>query len=230
MAHKISSPAVSGLKVIKNWPSYNRPTSCMLTLKRNGICRASPKIQCIMNMVSGESNEPRKLRLEYVLDKSRKLWDNAPEPVKSFPWNKASENFVQLILDLVLAVVKFLSIPVFTITSVSEMSYCAHERKLYLIPIPFLVGVAVAGVLREAAVASSPSLKNAEVPWHLIAIAIFFTLLKLPGPYYPFWGRIFVPHFANGGLLRTLWFAFLWYRKPGKSSSTTAPECVAQCQ
>ncbi|CAA3000741.1 uncharacterized protein LOC111379271 isoform X1 [Olea europaea subsp. europaea] len=202
----------------------------MLTLKRNGICRASPKIQCIMNMVSGESNEPRKLRLEYVLDKSRKLWDNAPEPVKSFPWNKASENFVQLILDLVLAVVKFLSIPVFTITSVSEMSYCAHERKLYLIPIPFLVGVAVAGVLREAAVASSPSLKNAEVPWHLIAIAIFFTLLKLPGPYYPFWGRIFVPHFANGGLLRTLWFAFLWYRKPGKSSSTTAPECVAQCQ
>lgn len=131
----------------------------MLSLKRNGICRASPKVQCVMNMVSGESNEPRKLRLEYVLDKSRKLWDNAPEPVKSFPWNKASENFVQLILDLVLAVVKHLSIPVFTITSVSEMSYCAHERKLYLIPIPFLVGVAVAGVLREAAVASSPSLK-----------------------------------------------------------------------
>ncbi|CAI9781904.1 unnamed protein product [Fraxinus pennsylvanica] len=182
MAHKLNAPVFCGLKIIKNLPSYSRLSSCTLSLERNGICRASPKVQCVMNMVSGESDEPGKLRLEYVLDKSIKLWDNAPESIKSFPWNKASENFIQLILDLVLAVVKFLSIPVFTITSISEMSYCAHERKLYLIPLPFLVGIAVAGVLREAAVASSPSLKNAEVPWHLIAIAIFFTLLKLPGP------------------------------------------------
>ncbi|KAL2537399.1 embryo defective [Forsythia ovata] len=230
MALKINSPAVFGLEVIKNWPSCNRQSSCMLSLKRNGICRASPKVQCIMKMFSGQWDEPGKLRFGHIIDKSRKLWDNAPQPVKSFPWKKASGNFIQLILGLVLAVVKYLSVPVFTITSISEMSYCAHEKKLYLVPLPFLVGVAVAGVLREAAVASSPSLKNAEVPWHLIAVAIFFTLLKLPGPYYPYWGRIFIPHFANGGLLRTLWFAFLWYKNPGKSSSTIAPDYVAHSQ
>ncbi|KAG5076169.1 hypothetical protein JHK82_054864 [Glycine max] len=56
--------------------------------------------------------------------------------------------------------------------------------------------------------------KDSEVPWHLIAIAIFFTLIKLPGPYYPYWVRIIIPHFANGVLLRTLLFAILWYRRP----------------
>ncbi|CAA3025028.1 uncharacterized protein LOC111394552 [Olea europaea subsp. europaea] len=197
----------------------------MLSLKQSGTCRVNPTVQCIMNMVNGQSDEPGKLQFGYIMDELRKLWDNAPQPVKSFPWKKASGNFIQLILDLVLAVIKYLSLPVFTITSISEMSYCAHEKKLSLVPLPFLVGVAVAGVLREAAIASSPSLKNAEVPWHLVAIALFFTLLKLPGPYYPYWGRIFIPHFANGGLSRILWFAFLWYRKPGKSSSTTAHDC-----
>lgn len=60
--------------------------------------------------------------------------------------------------------------------------------------------------------------QDAEVPWHLIAIAILFTLIKLPGPSYPYWGRIFIPHFANGVLLRTLWFAILWHRRPQKAS------------
>ncbi|CAI8606071.1 unnamed protein product [Vicia faba] len=56
---------------------------------------------------------------------------------------------------------------------------------------------------------------DAEVPWHLIAIAIFFTLIKLPGPYYPYWGRILIPQFANGVLLRALWLQspFQWKRK-----------------
>lgn len=56
--------------------------------------------------------------------------------------------------------------------------------------------------------------QDAQVPWHLIAIAIVFTLIKLPGPYYPYWGRILIPHFANGVLLRALWFAILWNRRP----------------
>lgn len=62
--------------------------------------------------------------------------------------------------------------------------------------------------------------QEAQVPWHLIAIAIFFTLIKLPGPYYPYWGRILIPNIANGGLLRTLWFTFLWYRRPRKAAAS----------
>lgn len=64
------------------------------------------------------------------------------------------------------------------------------------------------------------------MPWHLIAIGIFFTLLKLPGPYYPYWGRIFIPHLANGALWRTLWLAFMWYRRPNTPSETTITDSV----
>ncbi|KAD2394354.1 hypothetical protein E3N88_41331 [Mikania micrantha] len=39
-----------------------------------------------------------------------------------------------------------------------EMSYCAHERKLALIPIPILIGVVVAGILRNRALKLSPYL------------------------------------------------------------------------
>ncbi|KAL8513997.1 hypothetical protein ACS0TY_013203 [Phlomoides rotata] len=31
------------------------------------------------------------------------------------------------------------------VPSISEMSYCAHERKLFLIPLPFLISAAIAG-------------------------------------------------------------------------------------
>lgn len=163
-------------------------------------------------------DDSRKLNIRPIVDNAKRIWDKFPEPVKVFPWNKALENFVQLILDLVLTVIKFLSIPLFAITSLSEMCYCAQERKLFLVPLPFLAGVAIAGVLKNAALESSQYLKYAEVPWHLITIAIFFALLKLPGPYYPYWGRILIPHFANGALFRTIWFMFLWYRTPRRKS------------
>nr|XP_027189549.1 uncharacterized protein LOC101514031 isoform X2 [Cicer arietinum] len=173
------------------------------------------KISCAMNMSAAhQSDDDRKVQLDQLIDKAHKLWDSSPEPVKIFPWKRALGNFVQLVLDLTLAVVKYLSIPVFAVTSISELSYCAHERKLVLVPLPVLFGAAVAGILKETALELSPRQRDAEVPWHLIAIAIFFTLIKLPGPYYPYWGRILIPHFANGVLLRTLWFAVLWYRRP----------------
>ena len=66
--------------------------------------------------------------------------------------------------------------------------------------------------------------QDAEVPWHLIAIAAFFTFVKLLGPYYPYWGRVFIPHFANGGLWRTLWFAFLRYRRPQKELTAASQQ------
>ncbi|XP_068321365.1 uncharacterized protein [Pyrus communis] len=170
-----------------------------------------------INMTAGQSDDSGKMKFDQLIDKARQVWESSPQPVKSFPWKRAAQNFVQLIIDLILAVVKYLCVPLFAVSSLSEMSYCAHERKLFFIPIPVLIGMAIAEVFKLAALDASPRLKDAEVPWHLILMAIFFTLLKLPGPYYPFWGRILIPHFANGGLLRTLWLAFLWYRRPQKA-------------
>ncbi|CAM8941627.1 unnamed protein product [Rhodiola kirilowii] len=169
---------------------------------------------------AGMSGDGKKVTFDDLKEKVREIWERCPQPVKMFPWNRAADNFIQLILDLFLAVVKYLSVPVLAVASVSELSYCAHERKLFFTPIPLVIGIFLAGVLKETLLDLSPLLREAEVevPWHLIAIAAVFTLLKLPGPYYPYWGRIFIPHMANGALLRTLWFAFQWYRKPRKTS------------
>ncbi|KAJ4951020.1 hypothetical protein NE237_027852 [Protea cynaroides] len=183
-------------------------------------------VSCTINMTAGQSDEPKKMNLDQAIEKAQQIWQSFPEPVKRFPWIRALENFIQIILDLVYEVAKYLSVPLLGLSTLTEMSYCAHERKMRLIPIPILAGIAVAGVLREAAFELSPSLKGAEYPWHLLAIATFFTLLKLPGPYYPYWGRILIPHFANGGLLSILWFAFLWYRRPQEEEALqqTSPD------
>uniref|UniRef100_A0A5B7C3R9 Embryo defective 1273 n=1 Tax=Davidia involucrata TaxID=16924 RepID=A0A5B7C3R9_DAVIN len=222
MALKADTHALHGLK---GRSQCTKTYNGILSFKPNGVYQNSrPKVLNAMNMTAGQSGNSGKINLDHIIDKARKLWDSSPQPVKSFPWNRALENFILLILDLILAVIKYLCVPVLAVSSLSEMSYCAHEKKLFLVPVPLLIGVAVAGVLQQTALELSSLLKDAEVPWHLIAIAIFFTLLKLPGPYYPYWGRIFIPHFANGGLLRTLWFAFLWFRRPRKLSETTLPQ------
>ncbi|XP_051132738.1 uncharacterized protein LOC127252558 [Andrographis paniculata] len=221
MALKVNASATHSPQ---SFPLSHGTQCCTLSFRPNQLCRNTMKVFCSRGMAAGHSDGSRKLIITNIADKAKQIWDKAPQPVKDFPWNKALENFVQLILDLLLAVIKYLSVPLFAITSISEMSYCAHERKLYLVPLPFLAGVGVAGVLRNAAFESSPYLKYAEVPWHLIAIALVFALLKIPGPYYPYWGRIFIPHFANGALWRTLWFMFQWYRSPQRKSEFNQPD------
>uniref|UniRef100_A0A2P2IPN5 Embryo defective 1273 n=1 Tax=Rhizophora mucronata TaxID=61149 RepID=A0A2P2IPN5_RHIMU len=207
------------VRKVKGPAQDSKVHNCNVRVKPNGISQnARMSVCCGVNMAAGQSGDPEKINLEYLLDKARNLWDSSPQPVKSFPWNRALENFIQLILDLMVTVVKYLSVPLLLISSLSEMSYCAHQKKLFLVPFSLLLGIAVAGILRETAVEISPFLKDAEVPWHLIAIAIFFTLIKLPGPYYPYWGRIFIPHLANGVLWRTVWSLVFWHRRPKKAS------------
>lgn len=64
-----------------------------------------------------------------------------------------------IVFDLAVAVFKYLSLPILALTQLSEMSYCAHERKLLLVPIPFLVGLAVAGAMKDTAIELSGDLK-----------------------------------------------------------------------
>lgn len=110
-------------------------------------------------MTAGQSDEPGKMKFDHLINKARKLWESSPQPVKIFPWKRAVQNFIQLIFDLILAVVKYLSVPLLAVSSLSEMSYCAHAKKLFLVPIPVLIGMAIAEVLKLAALDASPLLK-----------------------------------------------------------------------
>lgn len=64
-----------------------------------------------------------------------------------------------IVWDLAVEVGKYLLLPVLALSQLSETSYCAHERKLVLVPIPFLVGFAVAGVMKDTAAEVSSDLK-----------------------------------------------------------------------
>lgn len=110
-------------------------------------------------MAAGQSGDPEKINFDHLMNKARKIWDRSPQPVKSFPWKRALENFTQLVLDLFVMVVKYLCVPLLAVSSLSEMSYCAHQKKLLLVPIPLLIGIIVAGVVRETALELSPLLK-----------------------------------------------------------------------
>ncbi|ONK59671.1 uncharacterized protein A4U43_C08F9110 [Asparagus officinalis] len=65
-----------------------------------------------------------------------------------------------IVLDLAVEVGQYLSLPVLALSQLSEMSYCALERKLVLVPIPFLVAFAVAGVMKDTAAEASSGLKS----------------------------------------------------------------------
>ncbi|KAH1042758.1 hypothetical protein GYH30_024867 [Glycine max] len=77
-----------------------------------------------MNMSAQQSDDHGKMKLDQLIDKVQKLWDSSPEPMKKFPHNKASDNFIQLILDLILVVVKYLVVPVFAVTDASSIGAC----------------------------------------------------------------------------------------------------------
>jgi hypothetical protein len=52
--------------------------------------------------------------------------------------------------------------------------------------------------------------QEGRVPWHLVALGLLFLALKSITPYLPIWGRISVPHFANGGLWQVISFVNDW--------------------
>lgn len=130
------------------------------SFKPYGLCSNSRhNILHAINMTAGRSDDSGKMKFDQLIDKARQVWESSPQPVKSFPWKRAAQNFVQLIIDLILAVVKYLCVPLFAVSSLSEVSYCAHERKLFFIPIPVLIGMTIAEVFKLAALDASPRLK-----------------------------------------------------------------------
>ncbi|XP_031483469.1 uncharacterized protein LOC116252953 [Nymphaea colorata] len=211
----LKSPPCISFRLLKD-PASRGLLSCSTSLLQfQNLSYTAPRA---INSALGPMEGPEKFNFSQAADAAKNLWEGCPQPVKIFPWKKALVSYLNLIFGLVYGVVKYLSIPLLAISSLSEMSYCAHEKKMKLIPIPLLAGAVMAGILKNSMVEASQDLEGGDFPWHLLAIAVFFLFLKLLGPYYPYWGRIFIPHFANGGLWRVLWFTFIWYRQPRESS------------
>ncbi|KAJ3706055.1 hypothetical protein LUZ61_009760 [Rhynchospora tenuis] len=148
-----------------------------------------------------------------IVGYTRKVFDKLPQPIKTFPWSEALSIFQSLVLGLVSTVTKYIGLPLLAISSLSEMAYCSTEGKMGFVPVAFLFGFGLVAAFNNRRFKFFPSLKEEGKPWHLVAVASFFLLLKLLGPYCPYFLRLSVPHFANGGLWCTVWFMFMWYRE-----------------
>lgn len=81
--------------------------------------------------------------------------------------------------DLACAVAKFLFVPILAVSSLSEMSYCGHERKLVLVPFPFLIGFFMAGVLADTAIELSVGVKVCSISGSVDSFALRNELLIL---------------------------------------------------
>lgn len=147
-----------------------------------------------------------------------KLLEICPEPVRRFPWKKAVWRVIQRLFQPILGVAKQLLIPILAVTFLMDVYYSIAQNKEIFIPIGMLAGCVFAEILKETAVELFQNFKEGGFPWHLLAMALIFSLIKVSGPYYPYWGRIFLPHFANGGLWQTIWLTRNWHKNQSQTT------------
>lgn len=176
---------------------------------------ARPVVQCVSSTVGGSSSEEvgesggDRVQSNVI----SKVWAKAPEPVKVFPWDKAGWLFVKRVQYHFWTVGKWLVIPVFAVSMLSELSYTLSKGKLFIIISGMIGGFAFAGILKETAIELNSEYETGETPWHLVQLGLLFAALKLIGPYLPGWGRVSVPHFANGGFLHVIKLVNDWKRQ-----------------
>lgn len=142
-----------------------------------------------------------------------------PEPIRVFPWGKAGSLFLQRLLHQFWTVGKWLAIPVLAVSMLSEVSYTLLQDRVLIVPVGVIGGIAFAGMMKETAVELSSSLEAGQVPWHLVLLGLFFGALKLIAPYLPLWGRVSVPHFANGGLWHVIKLVIDWRKQHAERSA-----------
>ncbi|XP_024364726.1 uncharacterized protein [Physcomitrium patens] len=171
-------------------------------------------VQCVSSTFDGSSKKENDRQPSNVLST---VIDKASEPIRSFPWAKASNLFFKRLLDQLWIVGKWLAIPLLALSVVNEFTYTLVQEKVLIIPVAMICGIVFSGITREVVLELSPSIEGRQLPWHLIALGILFVVLKLIGPVLPIWAQVSVPHFANGGLWQVAKLVNDWRKQHAES-------------
>ncbi|XP_024362805.1 uncharacterized protein [Physcomitrium patens] len=172
-------------------------------------------VQCVSSTFGSSSNNGEETQENNLL---ANIMAKAPEPIRVFPWGKAGNLFVQRLLHQFWTVGKYLAIPVLAASMLSELSYTLLQEKVLIIPAGMIGGFAFAGMMKETAVELAADIEVGQFPWHLVALGFMFGALKFIGPYLPAWGRVSVPHFANGGLWHVIKLVIDWRRQQAEKT------------
>ncbi|KAG0582243.1 hypothetical protein KC19_3G045400 [Ceratodon purpureus] len=160
-----------------------------------------PLVQCVSSTVGRSGGDGDQRPQSSV---TSNVVDKASEPIRAFPWAKVGNVLLRRIQEQFWTVGKWLVIPVLALSVLSELSYTLVQEKVLIVPIGMVCGIVFAGIMKETALELSPSIEEGKIPWHLVALGLLLVAFKFIAPYLPIWGRISVPHFANGGLWQVI--------------------------
>ncbi|KAK8623447.1 hypothetical protein V6N13_118332 [Hibiscus sabdariffa] len=191
--------------------------------------RVSPK--CRMKITMAQFGDPNKIKEQLAIIKN-KLWENSPESVKSFPWQKAENLLLEKLIIAGQKVLKLSFLAFVVLSCLSDFMFSISRNLELMIPFGLIVGLLMSDFLKETSQEAFRSFegKDMEMKWQLLAMCGFFVVFKFVSAYFAIQTRVFLSHVANGGLMQVLWLwrsleagigDSLFSMKDGSSSSSS---------
>lgn len=175
---------------------------------------------CLTKVKMAEFSEPNKAKMQVNVILER-LWKAVPESVKEFPWKKAEDQMIQRLLFAGKKAFTWSLIPLFIMSSLSDIIFSISKNTELLIPLGLFVGCLMTDFFKETAqeLFRDSQEQEKDLSLQLLGIACIFLLVKFISTYFAVTGHVFLLNVANGGLMQALW---LWKRSPEDSEKGNA--------
>ncbi|KAK8512395.1 hypothetical protein V6N13_083065 [Hibiscus sabdariffa] len=217
------------VKQYEHQPCSSQLHSFQLQLKSRPRRRVSPK--CQMKITMAQFGDPNKIKEQLAIIKN-KLWENSPESVKSFPWQKAENLLLEKLIIAGQKALKLFFVAFFVFSCLSDFMFSISRNQELMIPFGLIVGLLMSDFLKETSQEAFRSFegKDMEMKWQLSAMCGFFVVFKFVSAFFSIQTRVFLSHVANGGLMQVLWLwrgleagneDSLFSMKDGSSSSSS---------
>ncbi|XP_041021860.1 uncharacterized protein LOC121263127 isoform X2 [Juglans microcarpa x Juglans regia] len=204
----MASIALPAFALLPSTPKFRDQPCQQRCLRLHGHHQLSPT--CSMKVSMAEFGEPNKVKMQINVARE-KLWEATPDSVKEIPWKKAEKILLERLLLLGQNTLKWTLVIFFIFSSLYDVIFSISRNQELIIPCGLFVGCLMTNFLKEI---SNELFRNSEeqgLNWQLVGIGCFFVLLKFLSGSLVLPARLFLFHFANGGLMQLLW---LWRSLP----------------
>ncbi|KAE8056997.1 hypothetical protein FH972_013722 [Carpinus fangiana] len=187
---------------------HGQPCQLQRSLRLRARRQTSPT--CSMKASMAEFGEPKKVNMQISILRE-KLWEAVPDSVKEIPWKKAEKTLMERLLFLGQKALKWTLIVLFVFSSLSDVIFSISSNQELMIPLGLFVGCLMTDFLKEISHELFRNSEEKRLNWQFMGIGCFFVLMKFLSANFLIRSRVFLLHFANGGLMQLLW---LWRSLP----------------